>query len=77
MRATEKILADQQPMSDSGKLPVIRQSDVLYKNSVMAHLLGALMVQQLAGESSSGCRRTTGCCDHDGPGFPPGFCVSG
>lgn len=47
------------------------------KNSVRAHLLGAQMVQQLAGESSSGCRRPTGCCGHDGPGFPPGFCGSG
>lgn len=77
MRATKKILADQQPVSDSRKLPGIRQSDVVCKNSVMAHLLGALTVQQLGGESSSGCRRPKSCCDHDGPGFPPDFCVSG
>lgn len=76
MRVTEKILADHQSLPDLRILTVIQTNDLLYKNRVEAHLLGAQMVQQLAGESSSGCRRPTGCCDHDGPGFPPGFCVS-
>lgn len=56
---------------------IIQQSDLHCKKGVRAHLLGALMVQLLAGESSSEYRRPTGCYDHDGLGFPPGFCVSG